>query len=172
MIPDPHRCNQLPAVIVTGASSGIGRSLALQLVKIGLSVIDIGRDANRLAALKTDAPSIETTVVFDLACITEVDALIAHLVARHPAIAGLINNAAVQKDVRLNDGRYGTAQIGNEIAINLSAPVALVRCLLPQLKSQPRATIVNVGSGLGFVPKRTSAVYSATKAGLHLFSEA
>lgn len=160
-----------PAIIVTGASSGIGRSLALQLAKAGHPVIAIGRNTQRLAGLQAEAPQIET-VAFDLVCTDAIDALVAGLVLRHPSLAALINDAAIQNDVRVDDAGYGTTQITDEIAINLSAPVALTRCLLPQLKSQPRAAIVNLGSGLGFVPKRTAAVYSATKAAMHLFSEA
>ncbi len=172
MVHDPKRCGQNPqTIIVTGASSGIGRALALQLAKGGSPIIAIGRDAQRLAALKGEAPHIET-IAFDLACVDRIDALAADLVARHAAIDGLINNAAIQNDLRIDDAEYSTAQITKEIATNLAAPIALARCLLPRLMRQPRAVIVNISSGLGFVPKRTSAVYSATKAGLHLFSEA
>lgn len=66
---------------------------------------------------------------------------------------------------------YGAARIETEIRINLTAPVCLAHAFLKHLEAQRDARIVNVSSGLALIPKKTSAVYSATKAGLHLFSE-
>lgn len=158
------------AFIVTGASSGIGRELAQQLAARGHAVVAIGRDSQRLAETAKASPLI-TAVPFDLRTIEAIDAFAAGLLAKH-RITGIINNAAIQYDTRVDDPSYTAAQIDEEIAINLTAPIALMRALLPHLKTQPNAVIVNLGSGLGFVPKRTSAVYSATKAGLRLFSDA
>jgi short-subunit dehydrogenase involved in D-alanine esterification of teichoic acids len=84
----------------------------------------------------------------------------------------LINNAGVQYNVRADDADYSLAQIRAEVDINLLAPIALTHALLPHLQAKNAAWIVNVTSGLGYVPKRTAAVYSATKAGLHLFTRA
>ncbi|MFZ5731577.1 MAG: SDR family oxidoreductase [Pseudomonadota bacterium] len=162
---------QTSTFIVTGASSGIGRELAQQLAARGHAVIAIGRDGQRLAETAKASPRI-TAIPFDLRKIETIDAFAAALLADHPRITGIINNAAIQHDKRVDDASYTAAQIDEEIAINLTAPIALTRALLPHLKTQPHAVIVNLGSGLGFVPKRTSAVYSATKAGLRLFSDA
>jgi uncharacterized oxidoreductase len=172
MISQTSSADQHPStVIVTGASSGIGRELATQLAGRGASVIALGRDAGRLDALALASPRIEP-VCFDLAATDAIDDLVAGLLARHPRIDGLINNAAVQHEVRIDDASYTTRHVAEEIAINLTAPIALTRALLPHLQARSRASIVNVNSALGFVPKRTSAAYSATKAGLRLFSDA
>jgi uncharacterized oxidoreductase len=156
--------------VVTGASSGIGRALAIQLARDGYSIVAVGRDRTRLSELTVEHPRI-TAVPFDLSRVQEIAGFSAELIARFPGITGLVNNAAIQDNRRIDDASYGDADIANEVAINLVAPIALVRGLLCHLQNQPRAVICNVTTGLAFVPKRTSAVYSASKAGVHLFSE-
>lgn len=84
-------------------------------------------------------------------------------------IDGLINNAAIQHNVRFDDPHYDVEQIAAEVETNLLAPMLLSRLLLPN--GRP-FLIVNVGSALACHPKSTSAVYSATKAGLRMFSDA
>lgn len=157
-------------LIVTGASSGIGRALARQLARDGHKVVAVGRDRARLGALKQEHAGIET-IAFDLADPGEVGVLASELVARFPDADGLVNNAAIQSDRRMDDAGYRDTDIADEIAINLTAPIMLVRGLLPHLQARPRAVICNVTSGLAYLPKRTAAVYAASKAGLHLFSE-
>jgi uncharacterized oxidoreductase len=172
MIAQTPTGNQRPSTfIVTGASSGIGRELALKLAGRGDRVIAVARDEGRLTELARISPLI-APAQFDLASTEAIDDFVTALLARHPAIDGLINNAAIQHEVRIDDAGYGSEHVAQEIAINLVAPVTLTRALLPHLQARSRATIVNVGSALGFVPKRNAAVYSATKAGLRLFSDA
>lgn len=156
--------------MITGASSGIGRELTRQLAGEGHTVIAVARDQGRLSDLAKSSPGIDP-VPFDLANTGAVDDFVAAALRRHPRIDGLINNAAIQENVRMDDASYDTARVQHEIAVNLATPIALTRSLLPHFQARSAASIVNITSGLGFVPKRTSAVYSATKAGLHLFSE-
>ncbi len=165
MISQTPSGNQRPStLIVTGASSGIGSELARQLAERGNTVIAVGRDERRLAELARLSPLIKATP-FDLARTEAIDGFAASLLARHATIDGLINNAAIQHQTRIDDAGYAGDHIAQEIAINLTAPIMLTRALLPHLQARSRATIVNVGSALSFVPKRTSVVYSATKAG-------
>lgn len=86
-------------------------------------------------------------------------------------IDGLINNAAIQHNVRFDDPHYDAGQIADEVDTNLVAPMLLSRLLLPKTPGRP-FVIVNVGSALARYPKTTAAVYSATKAGLRMFSDA
>lgn len=160
-----------PRSIVTGASSGLGLALATQLAEAGVPVIAIARSGERLNALAARLPLVEP-VVADLADLAALPALAHRLVSRHPDIGLLINNAGIQHAVRMDDASYGPAQIDEEIRINLSAPMVLAQALLPQLQSRQRAWIVNIGSGLALAPKRSAAVYSASKAGLRLFTQA
>jgi uncharacterized oxidoreductase len=160
----------LPRTLVTGATAGIGQALALQLAQAGVPVLALGRNAQRLQALQ-DSHALIATVVCDLADVASLPAQVAQWVALYPDLACVIHNAGVQDNVRMDDAGYGVEQLRTEVDINLVAPMVLTQALLPHLQSKQRAWVVNITSGLGFVPKRTSAVYSATKAGLHLFSE-
>ena len=97
--------NQRPAtLIVTGASSGIGSELARQLAERGNTVIAVGRDEGRLAALAQQSLHIKPTP-FDLAGIGSIDGFAASLLADHATIDGVINNAAIQHDLRMDDAR-------------------------------------------------------------------
>ena len=83
----------------------------------------------------------------------------------------LINNAGIMRKINLQYRGYDLEDITREIDINLSGPIRMVKQFLPQLKAQPNAAIVNVSSGLAFVPFPISPVYSATKAGIHAFTK-
>lgn len=157
--------------IITGATSGIGYELAAQLSAAGVSVIALGRQPRQLAALAVLSSRIEPVAV-DLTDRDAVRDVVSTLTASYADIDGLINNAGVQYDRRFDDPTYGPAEIEEELSVNLTAPVLLTHRLLPTLTRQPSATVVNVTSGLGYVPKRTAAVYSASKAGLRLFTDA
>ncbi|MBZ7924507.1 SDR family NAD(P)-dependent oxidoreductase [Ensifer adhaerens] len=153
--------------VVTGASSGIGREIALQLASKGHSIIALGRDRERLADLELRDRRIQTRAL-DLRDRAAVIACGTEMMARD-TIDGLINNAAIQHNVRFDDPHYDVEQIAAEVETNLLAPMLLSRLLLPN--GRP-FLIVNVGSALACHPKSTSAVYSATKAGLRMFSDA
>ncbi|RDL48753.1 NADP-dependent 3-hydroxy acid dehydrogenase YdfG [Ensifer sp. M14] len=155
--------------VVTGASSGIGLEIALHLAAKGHSVVALGRDRERLRGLAHRDQRIEVRVL-DLRDLVAVAALGAEL-AEADFIDGLINNAAIQHNVRLDEPHYGIDQIVAEVETNLIAPVILSRLLLPNSPARP-FVIVNIGSALACYPKATSAVYSATKAGLRMFSDA
>jgi short-subunit dehydrogenase involved in D-alanine esterification of teichoic acids len=159
------------SAIVTGASSGIGRELAMQLAAQGVDVVAIGRDAHRLAQLAAGAPRIRTLRA-DLAQLHALPALAADILALAPGADCLIHNAAVQHDWRFDTEGSTPAAIEEEIGVNLLAPLVLTRLLLPHLQSREAAWVVCLGSGLADVPKRTAAVYSAGKAGLRLFAQA
>lgn len=89
-----------------------------------------------------------------------------------PALNVLVNNAGVQRDVDLVAGIDEFLAGDNEIRVNLEAPIVLSGLFAPLLARARDAAIVNVTSGLGFVPAAKMPVYSATKAGLHAFSMA
>ena len=84
----------------------------------------------------------------------------------------LINNAGIMRKVNLQDGGGDLGNLAREIDINLTGPVRMVKQFLPHLRVQSNATIVNVLSGLAFVPFPISPIYSAAKAGLHAFTRA
>ncbi|AOW14124.1 hypothetical protein LPB72_09295 [Hydrogenophaga crassostreae] len=160
-----------PRTLVTGATSGIGLALTRQLAEAGAPVLALGRNAEALAPLRAVHPHIEF-IPGDLSDLASLEALAADLVSRYPDLACLINNAGMQHNVLFDQAECTAERIRSEIDLNLTAPMVLTRALLPHLRSQRAAWVVNVTSGLAFAPKPSAAVYSATKAGLHLFTEA
>jgi len=89
--------------------------------------------------------------------------------ARFPALDTLVNNAGIMRNLNLNQDR-ALPDVTQEINTNLSGPIQMVQAFLPHLKSCKSALIVNVSSGLAFVPFPLSPVYSASKAGMHAFT--
>lgn len=153
--------------LVTGGSDGIGREIALQLQAAGANVIVTGRSAEKLQAM---AGLGFSTIAGDLSTSAGVDAVVSG-VAEKP-VALLVNNAGVgAMDYTVDDaGTLATAETC--LRTNLDAPIALITRLLPTLKAQPEAAIVNVTSGLAIAPCGSGAVYCATKAGLRAYTQA
>ena len=156
-------------VLITGGTSGIGLELAKQLLERGNAVIVTGRDPGRIEAVRHALPGVEAwpSDVSDPAAIAE---LHAQVIARFPALDTVINNAGIMRNLNLNL-RRGLDDVTREIEINFSGPVRMVQQFLPHLKTCENALIVNVSSGLAFIPLPLSPVYSATKAAMHSFSQ-
>jgi short-subunit dehydrogenase involved in D-alanine esterification of teichoic acids len=153
-------------ILVTGASQGIGRELTLQLAAQGHTVIAWARSADLLAQIASKRIHV---AVVDLADTAMLHSCVATLLAAQPALSGVIHNAAIQVERDLIDTTPEQVQI--EIAINLTAPIVITQLLLPHLKQQINPFVCNISSALALAAKRRSAVYCATKAGLHLFSD-
>jgi uncharacterized oxidoreductase len=160
-----------PRTLVTGATSGIGLALTQLLAEAGAPVLALGRHADALRPLRATHPNIEF-IHSDLSDLPSLEALAWDLTRRYPDLACLINNAGMQHNVRFDEIESTAEGIRYEIDVNLTAPIMLTRALLPHLRAQSAGWIVNVTSGLAFAPKQSAAVYSATKAGLHLFTQA
>jgi uncharacterized oxidoreductase len=156
-------------VLITGGTSGIGMELARQLIQRGNRVIITGRDQAKLDAARRALPAADI-VQSDVSDPAAVAALHASVIAKFPALDTLINNAGIMRNVRL-DQRRDLNDITREIDINLSGPVRMVQQFLLHLKSRQGALIVNVSSGLAFVPFPMSPVYSATKAAIHSYTQ-
>ena len=93
----------------------------------------------------------------------------ARLVQQFPDVNVLINNAGIQFTKRFDT--QTDDEIAQEIQTNLAAPAQLTLAFLPVLRDKSEAAVVNVSSGLAIVPKETCALYCATKAALHSFSQ-
>ena len=156
-------------IVITGGTSGIGRAL-VQRLHADNEVIVLSRSADKLAALQDACPGI-TVHPTDLADGRQVSDAARAIARHHHPIDVLINNAAIQHTPTFLDPDFDHATIASEIAVNLTSPCQLVAGLLPSLRAAPDAMIVNVNSGLGLVPKTSSAVYCATKGGLNIFSQ-
>jgi len=156
-------------ILLTGGSSGIGLALAEELSKRGNTVIITGREQAKLDAAKQKLPALHT-IQSDVGRASDIDALFAKVTQEFPKLNVLINNAGVMRTLNLHKDTPSPEDLTREIDINLNGPIWMIRKFLPHLKQQANAAIVNVSSGLAFVPLPTSPVYCATKAALHSFT--
>ena len=152
--------------LVTGGSDGIGREIALQLQGAGAEVIVTGRSAEKLQAM---AALGFGTIAGDLSTPSGVDAVVEDVAGKPLAL--LVNNAGVGSEYEL-DRPEPLDNAAHCIRTNLDAPIALCTRLLPVLRAQPEAAIVNVTSGLAIAPRAGGSVYCATKAGLRSYTQA
>ncbi|MEW2397312.1 SDR family NAD(P)-dependent oxidoreductase [Streptomyces sp. NPDC046862] len=138
----------MSTVLITGATSGLGRHVALELARAGHVVLAHGRDpgrAERVAEeLRTEGEAY--AYVADLASLAQVRDLGARVAAEHPGLDVLVNNAGVGSGPR--DAARELSGDGHELrlAVNYLAPVALTRALLPALRANAPSRVVNVGS--------------------------
>ena len=156
-------------VLITGRTSGIGLELEKQLHQRGNTVIVTGRDPEKLDAASAALPGVHT-FKSDVSDPGEIKALHDSVLAQFPALDTLVNNAGIMRTLNLNHDR-GLIDVTREIEINLSGPVRMVQQFLPHLKTRKGALIVNVSSGLAFVPFPAAPVYCATKAAIHSFTQ-
>ena len=158
-------------ILITGGSGGIGYALAKEFLALGNTVIITGRDPKKLADAKNRNPQLHT-IESDVADPKAIEALYTKIIKEFPDLNILVNNAGIMKKMNLNDGKSDLIELTSEIEINLMGPIRMVKKFLPHLKTKQNPAIVNVSSGLAFVPFAISPVYSATKSGLHAFSQA
>jgi uncharacterized oxidoreductase len=154
-------------ILITGGGSGIGRGLAEALHKRGNQVIIAGRRQSVLKATAEANPGMEF-IELNIDDPASIAATAQQLIARHPTLNVLINNAGIAKPDHVQ-GQVDDATVVSVVTTNLLGPIRLTSALIEHLKKQPHAYVINVSSGLGFVPWATAATYSATKAALHSF---
>jgi uncharacterized oxidoreductase len=157
-------------VIITGGSSGIGRGLAEAFHRLGNQVIISGRREAALMAICEANPAMRSFVldVTDPAAVRE----IANRVTEEfPDLNCVFNNAGVQKGHDFASGQPVDDQaVLAEINTNLLGVIRVATAFLPHLRKHQGSTLVNVSSGLAFVPMSRFPVYCATKAAVHSFT--
>lgn len=155
-------------ILITGGSSGIGLELAKQLLARGNVVIVTGRKDTGLEQARQRHPGLHT-FKSDVSEPEEIRALTEIVLARFPTLDTLINNAGIMRVLKLREDR-SLDEVTREIDVNLNGPIRMIQSFMPHFSSQPEAMIVNVSSGLAFVPFTISPIYSAAKAALHAYS--
>jgi short-subunit dehydrogenase len=158
------------SVVLTGAAGGIGSAAARALTSAGARVVLVGRNAQRLAALRETLvdPTAATVVAADVT--SEQGRAAIHAAALAHGVNVLVNNAGLPCFGKLET--LDVDQIARALETNLVAPMLLTRVLLPHLRAQPAAQILNIGSALGSLGLPGFSAYSAAKFGLRGFSEA
>jgi uncharacterized oxidoreductase len=157
-------------ILITGGASGIGRGLAEELHKLGNQVVIAGRRRHALdetTAANRGMKSLE----LDLESPAAIRALAARAVGEFPSLNVLINNAGIMRPENLRAQQQDLADAEAIVTTNLLGPIRLTAALLPHLQKQLSATIVNVSSGLAFVPLVFTPTYCATKAAIHSYTQ-
>lgn len=155
-------------ILVTGGGSGIGEALAHRLHDLGNTVIVAGRRRDALeraiagranmAAMTLDVESAESVAEFAR-----------RLLAEQPELNVVVNSAGIMRYENIAT-RRDLADAEATIVTNLLGPIRLIDALVDHLAAQADSAIVNVTSGLAFVPLVATATYSATKAALHSYT--
>ena len=158
-------------VLITGGSSGIGLALAKKFLENGNTVIITGRNLSKLQAVQKDLPS---THIFqsDVTDDSAVKILADNIQEKFGCIDILINNAGIMNLVDAGNETNDLQKQMQEIEINYNSPIRLLHYFIPQLKKSKNAVLVNVSSGLAYVPFSQAPVYSGTKSALHFWTKA
>ena len=156
-------------ILITGGASGIGYAMAEQFLKQGNTVLVTGRSETKLAAARRSLPGLRTFIC-DQSDPVAIEGLCSEVMRAFPGINVLINNAGIGLKLDLNDAALPLEELEHEIKTNLIGPIQMVHEFLPHLKRQRSATIVNVTSGLAFVPMPLKPIYCATKAAMHSYT--
>ena len=155
-------------ILITGGGSGIGEALGGRFHDRRDTVIVAGRKRQALERAIAGRPNMHA-IELDVASAQEIADFPQRLLAAHPAVNVLINNAGVMRFEAL-DRRRDLGDAKETINTNLLGPISLINVLVDHLMSQADAAIINVTSGQAFLPLFGTATYSATKAALHSYT--
>lgn len=155
-------------ILITGGGSGIGEAIAHRLHDAGNTVIIAGRRQAALDAATAGRSGMHA-ITFDAADAKSIASLAERVIAGHPTLNVLINNAGIMRYEEVAS-RRDLADAEAQVATNLLGPIRLIDALVEHLKTQAESAIINVTSGLAFVPLVRAATYSATKAALHSYT--
>ncbi len=156
-------------ILITGGGTGIGLSLAESLLQENNQIIIVGRRSEKLQEAQQRFPQLNIREC-DLNNPIQRQGLVNWILEKFPALNILVNNAGIQRQIDLTQGIEVIQNGEDEIGINFAVPVYLSAMLIPHFVKKPEAAIVNVSSGLGFIPLTFVPIYCATKAALHSYS--
>jgi len=156
-------------ILITGGTSGIGLELATQLIARGNTVIVTGRDLDRLEVARRAVPGLHA-FQSDVSDPTSIESLYKTVFGRFPAFNTLMNNAGTMRNIKLGHQRQ-LSDLTAEVDGNLKGPMWMTQAFLPLLLRQNDSLIVNVSSGLAFIPFPAAPIYSASKAALHAYTQ-
>lgn len=157
-------------ILVTGGGSGIGRGLAEEFHKLGNQVIVAGRRKQALDETTAANPGMKS-LILDVEDAGAIRSFAARAVAEYPALNVLINNAGIMRPENLQAQQADLADAEAIVSTNLLGPIRLTAALLPHLLKQAHAALINVSSGLAFVPLALTPTYCATKAAIHSYTQ-
>lgn len=156
-------------IVITGGAIGLGLELTRVYAGRGHNVIICGRTESALNAVSKDYANA-TGFCLDLSSPSGRRQLVDNIHDLNGHVDVLIHNAAIQFAADFSNGAAAPERIAAELAVNLHAPIELTTELMPLLRKAPGAQIAFISSALGRVPKQSTPVYCATKAGLSTFA--
>ena len=157
-------------ILITGGGSGIGRGLAEAFHALGNHVIVAGRRKQALDETTAANPGM-TSVTLDIEDPASIRSFAKQIARDYLGLNVLINNAGIMRPEKLRAQPDDLADAEATIATNLLGPIRLTAALLPLLEKQARSAIMNVSSGLAFVPLALTPTYCATKAAIHSYTQ-
>lgn len=156
-------------ILLSGGGSGIGRALAQRWHDRGNRVIVTGRTAASLEQTIAGRDGM-VAMTLDVTDPADIARFAAQVVAKHPAVNVLVNNAGIMRMENVAAAR-DLSDAEATVSTNLLGPIRMIDALIGHLSAQDDAAIVNVTSGLAFVPLAITPTYSATKAALHSYTD-
>ena len=157
-------------ILITGGGSGIGRGLAEALHQLENTVMIAGRRKEALDETTAANPGMQS-MVLDVTKPQSIRKFTEEVTGRFPALNVLINNAGIMRAEKLLQQQEDLSDSEAIVATNLLGTIRLTAAILPHLKKQESATVMNVTSGLAFVPLVLTPTYCATKAALHSYTQ-
>ncbi len=156
-------------VLITGGATGIGYALAEAFVNSGNTVIICGRREEKLQEAKSKLPLLNT-VACDVSKEENRKLLFGWISEKFGSLNILVNNAGIQRSIDFKKGTEDLEANDDEIEINFRSQIYMAARFVPLLSMHKESAIINISSGLGFVPLATFPIYCATKAGIHSFT--
>jgi NAD(P)-dependent dehydrogenase (short-subunit alcohol dehydrogenase family) len=153
-----------PVALVTGASSGIGKTAALALVQAGFEVIGTSRNTRQIAPIKG-----VTFLDLDVASDESVTEAVGQIIQRFGRIDVLVNNAGIGSIGAAEENSVDQAR--NVFDINVFGVIRMTNAVLPHMRAQGSGRIINISSVLGLIPQPYMAVYAASKHAIEGYSE-
>jgi uncharacterized oxidoreductase len=157
-------------ILITGGGSGIGRGLAEAFHALGNKVIISGRRKEALDATTAANPGM-AALTLDIADPGGIRSFATRIASDFPSLNVLINNAGIMRMEKLLAQPADLADAEAIVTTNLLGPIRITAALLPQLQKQSYSAIMNVSSGLAFVPLSPTPTYCATKAAIHSYTQ-
>ncbi len=156
-------------ILITGGATGIGLALAEAFLERDNEVLICGRRESKLREARRKLSKLNVKAC-DVANPEDRKGLFDWAKKNFGHLNILVNNAGIQRGIDFKKGITPLLKRENEIETNFQAPVHLSALFIPHLMKQKEAAILNVSSGLGFIPIAAMPVYCATKAAIHYFS--
>src|SRR5437879_3733910 len=156
-------------ILITGGSAGIGLAFALKFLELGNEVIVTGRRQALLDEVKAKYPKLHT-IQSDVADSAQIAALAARVKADFPKLDVLMNNAGIMLHKNLKVPAADLGGLAVEVDVNLGGVIRMTSVFVDILTAN-KGTLINVSSGLAFVPLSSAPIYCATKAAIHSYTQ-